>query len=166
MRRPAAIFVVFALAIVALAACGSSDSDNRGLPDIELELLDGGTYAVRQSGEPRILNLWATWCTPCRAELPAFDDAHARIEGADIIGINVGDTGTDAAELVEELGLSFPHALDDRAEIQQALRITGMPSTIFVDADGAVVDIHSGELTIEEIESLASDLLGATFTNR
>lgn len=156
---------VLAVLLLAATACGSTGNgtDEQALPDVELELLGGGTYQVRQTGEPRVLNLWATWCTPCRAELPALDDAARRIEGAQIVGINVGDTGSDAEELVDELGLSFPQALDYVAEIQQALRITGMPSTIFVDADGNVIDVHSGELTLDEIETMTADLLGATF---
>lgn len=157
------MWLLVAIAIVAGSACAPAGESDRTLPDAELELLDGGTYAVQQTGQARILNLWATWCAPCRAELPAFDDAAGRIEGVQIVGINVGDSGPDAAELVQELGLSFPQVLDREATIQQSLRITGMPSTIFVDADGAIVQVHSGELELDEIEAMSAELLGATF---
>ena len=92
--------------ILAATSCATSAED-RVLPDIELELLAGGTYDLTQTGQPRALNLWATWCAPCRAELPVFDDVASRVTGVDIVGINVGDTGNDAAELVEELDLRF-----------------------------------------------------------
>ena len=83
----------------------------------------------------------------------------------DIIGINVGDAGPDAAELVEELGLRFTQALDPNATVQQALRITGMPSTIFIDANGEIVQVHAGELEGDELETLLSDLFDATFSS-
>ncbi len=155
--------IALLVAVVALAAACAATTDERALPDVELELLGGGTYDLRQTGQPRALNLWATWCAPCRAELPAFDDVAARVSGVDIVGINVGDTGSDAGELVDELALSFPQALDPGATVQQTLRITGMPSTVFVDADGAIVQIHRGELELDELEALLGDLFGATF---
>ena len=155
--------LIVAIALLVLSTSCAAAEEDRGLPDVELELLAGGTYELRQTGQPRALNLWATWCAPCRAELPAFDDVADRVSGVDIVGINVGDAGPDAAELVEELGLSFTQALDPNATVQQNLRITGMPSTVFVDADGDIVQVHSGELTVEELERLLTDLFGATF---
>lgn len=152
------LFVLLLLA----TGCAAAGED-RVLPEADLELLAGGTYDLQQTGEPRALNLWATWCAPCRAELPAFDDVASRVEGVDIVGINVGDNGPDASELVEELGLSFTQVLDPNASVQQALRITGMPSTIFVDADGEIVQVHAGELDTEELETLLADLFDASF---
>jgi thiol-disulfide isomerase/thioredoxin len=161
MRRLLLALVVLLLTATSCAATG----EDRVLPEADLELLTGGTYDLQQTGQPRALNLWATWCAPCRAELPAFDDVARRVDGVDIVGINVGDAGPDAAELVEELGLSFTQALDPNATVQQALRITGMPSTIFVDADGEILQIHAGELEADELETLLSDLFDATFSN-
>lgn len=151
------------LALLLLAASCAPAGEDRVLPEAELELLAGGTYDLQQTGEHRVLNLWATWCAPCRAELPAFDGVASRVEGVDIVGINVGDSGPDAAELVDELGLSFTQVLDPNATVQQALRITGMPSTIFVDADGEILQVHAGELETEELESLLADLFDASF---
>lgn len=160
MRRH--LLLVVSILLVAVS-CTPTARTARMLPEDDLELLAGGTYDLDQVGRPRALNLWATWCAPCRAELPAFDDVASRVQGVDIIGINTGDSGPDAAELVQELELDFTQVLDPNARVRSALGITGMPATIFVDGDGAIVDIHSGELTTEELESLLTDLLGATF---
>ena len=149
--------------IIASCSPAGEGGENRVLPDEQLELLTGGTYELRQTGQPRALNLWATWCAPCRAELPAFDDVASRVDGVDIVGINVGDDGDDAKALVDELGLSFTQVLDPLATVQQTLRVTGMPATIFVDADGQIVKIHSGELTTEELEAQLRELFDATF---
>lgn len=151
-----------AMAALILVGCAGGTSQ-RVLPDEELELLAGGSYELRQTGKPRALNLWATWCAPCRAELPAFDDVAARVEGVDIIGFSTGDSAEDAQDLVEELSLSFTQVHDPLATLQQTLRITGMPATIFVDANGDIVDVHNGELDTEELEVLLADLFGATF---
>ena len=156
MRR-----LLFALVTAAalFAGCASAESST-ALPDVELERLDadGATYAVAGPGEARALNLWATWCAPCRAELPAFDAVAARTDDVAIIGVNVGDTGDDAAELVAELGLSFDQVLDPNAAVQRALKITGMPATIFVSAEGDVLDVHNGELTEAELDALLDEL--------
>ncbi|KAG1648659.1 putative copper-binding protein [Nymphon striatum] len=88
-----------ALALLATGCGGTTAQDRQQLPDAALDLLDGGTYELRQTGQARALNLWATWCAPCRAELPAFDDVASRVQGVDIVGINTGDAGPDAAEL-------------------------------------------------------------------
>ena len=153
LARRLLVIVVIALSALVLTSCGSS-SDNDALPDLELEQIPNGTLDLRETGEPRVLNLWATWCAPCRAELPAFDEVAARTDHVDIIGINVGESAEQAAELIDELGLGFPQALDPRARIQASLRITGMPATIFVAPDGEVLEIHSGELERAELEEL------------
>lgn len=159
MRR---FLAAVALAALVLVGCSGSPSE-RVLPDENLAVLTGGNYELRQTGQPRALNLWATWCAPCRAELPAFDDVAGRVEGVDIVGVSTGDSVEDAIELVEELGLSFIQVHDPSATLQQGLRITGMPATIFVDAQGDIVDVHNGELDTEELEVLLADLFGATF---
>lgn len=160
MSRLVAAFLVV---LVVLAGCAPAGED-RSLPDASLELLEGGSYELRQTGQPRALNLWATWCAPCLAELPAFDGVAGRVEGIDILGINTGDSSEDAGQLVDELGLSFTQVLDPLATLQAAMRITGMPATIFVDADGDVVQVHNGELTTEELEELLVELFDATFS--
>jgi len=156
------VLALLALLLLLAVSCTPAGED-RALPEAELELLAGGSYDLQQTGEPRVLNLWATWCAPCRAELPAFDGVASRVEGVEVVGINVGDSGPDAAELVDELGLSFTQVLDPNATVQQALRITGMPSTIFVDADGEILQVHAGELETEELETLLADLFDASF---
>ena len=152
IRRLAGVLLALT---VALVACSS---DEATLPAIELERLGGGTLDLAAAtGEPRVLNLWATWCAPCRAELPAFDRVAASSPNIEIVGINIGDSAEAASELVEELGLSFPQALDPDAEVQVGLKITGMPATIFLDPDGDLIEIHNGELEEDELRALLDE---------
>jgi len=151
------------LALVLIGVSCAPAGEDRVLPDSNLELLDGGDYPLRQTGQARALNLWGTWCAPCRAELPAFEHVASRVKGVEIIGINTGDKADAARNLVDELDLSFRQIFDPNATVQSSLRITGMPATIFVDEQGEIVQIHSGELTASELEKLLTDLLGASF---
>jgi len=156
LRRLAPLLVALALVLAACASSGGSAAD--GLPDVELEFVDGGPYTVAgATAEPRVLNLWATWCAPCRAELPIFDEVAAATDDIDIIGINVGDSGEQATELIEELDLGFPQVLDPEGRIQRTLRITGMPSTIFISEAGEVLDIHAGEVDRSELLELLAE---------
>ena len=153
------------IAIVLLAASCGATGEDRVLPVENFQVVGSDdSYALQQTGQHRALNLWATWCAPCRAELPDFDDVAGRVEGVDIVGINVGESGEQAEGLIEELGLSFTQVLDPQATVQTELRITGMPATIFVDESGDIVQVHNGELNTEELETLLGDLFGATFS--
>ena len=158
------VLVLFAFILLA-ASCSAPGAVERALPLEEFTIVGtDDTYELRQTGQPRALNLWATWCAPCRAELPDFDDVAGRVEGVEIVGINVGETSDQASDLIEELNLSFLQVLDPQASMQTNLRITGMPATIFVDEDGEILQIQSGELNIEELETILVDLFDATFS--
>ena len=130
--------------------------------DFQLQDLEGNAIALNDfQGQPVILNFWATWCAPCRAEFPEFQQA--AIDNADtltIIGIN--NTTTDQAHLIpgflEEFGVTFPIVLDESGETSKAYRILGLPTTIFIDSDGIVNEIFTGPLNKAYIESKISEL--------
>ncbi len=157
--RLLAVIATVALTALVSLACGDgspgSDAQN-GLPTTDLALLDGGVVNIGEPGQARVLNLWATWCTPCRAELPVFDAAaRAMPEGGPrIIGVNTGDRDGDARELVEELGLSFDQLLDPDASLQTGLQIMGLPATVFLDDAANVLAIRSGEVDAAELDEL------------
>ncbi len=145
-----------------LAACGGG-GDGAALPEVTLDRLDGsGAVALAASdGTPRVVNLWATWCVPCRKELPAFDEvAAAAGDEVEVIGVNVGDGPGAASDLVDELGVTFPQLLDRDSEVTAALEVTNMPSTAFVDGDGEVVEVHAGALDADELRAAIAEDLG------
>lgn len=156
--RPAGLL----LALVLTAACSSPGAD--ALPDLQLETLDGGTIDLAAEREtPMVLNLWATWCAPCRRELPAFDQVSREAAGAvAIVGVNQGDDLGAAAAMIDELGIGFPQALDSSSELSRALAITSMPSTIFVSSSGEVVETHAGELSVDRLTALLEEHLDVT----
>lgn len=115
------------------------------LPDIILPPLDDDGIAVRLSsisGRPTVINAWASWCGPCRKELPFLGRAAKAYDGrVDFLGVNVADPDTHAAQtLVRETGATFVHVVDLHSRTRVPLRYTGgLPTTVFVDAQGRIV---------------------------
>ena len=132
-------------------------------PDFELAGVDGKTIRLSDfKGRPVIVNFWATWCAPCRAEFPEFQQA--AVDNADrLVIIGVNNTSADQADLVpgflEEFGITFPIVLDtpDGATVE-AYRILGLPTTVFIDSNGIVNEVFTGPLNKAYIESKISEL--------
>lgn len=85
------------------------------------------------AGEPVVLNFWASWCTPCREELPALIDFAKRHPEAAVVGVNVEDGASDARALQEEIGFTWPSIADPDSKIASSLGLIGMPATFFLD---------------------------------
>ena len=131
-------------------------------PDFELVSPDGEVIRLSDyKGTPVIVNFWATWCAPCRAEFPEFQQA--AVDNADqlvIIGIN--HTTSDQRDLVpgfiEEFGITFPIVLDEDGSTVEAYRILGLPTTVFIDSRGVVNELFTGPLNKAYIESKITEL--------
>ena len=136
------------------------------VPDFSLDTPDGGTFRLSDyRGQAVVLNFWATWCGPCRAEMPdlqAIHDDHAEDGELVVIGINEQESADAVLGFANELELSFPMALDSVAGVFEAFGIIGLPGTFFIDADGVLRARVLGQLHGELLdEGLASILEGA-----
>ena len=138
-------------------------SGRRGTPDFALATLDGGTFRLSaQVGQPVVVNFWATWCLPCRAELPAFEEVYRNHRDKElvVVAVNVAESPEVVSPFVHEAGLTLPIALDASGEATELFRIQGMPTTFFVGRDGKIKDmVIGGPLTKAAIESKISELL-------
>ena len=113
------------------------------LPDITLDCLGGGK-SVNLSGlggTPTVINLWASWCEPCRKELPLLAKADKEYGSAlNILGVDFDDPAPDdAIELLRVSGVTYPQLVDRDSAIRTALAVVGLPQTVFVDAQGRMV---------------------------
>lgn len=137
----------------------------RAGPDFLLERPEGGTLRLSDlQGQPVILNFWATWCAPCRAEMPELVAAYAqfRDEGLIIVAVNLQETNGQVLDFAEEFGIDFPIVVDRDGELKDVWRlggpVDGIPTSYFLDETGVVQDLFLGPLTedglTERIESL------------
>ena len=139
-RRARWLMVLPGIVLLGLLAWGFLAPGDRvqQAPEFELELLGGGTISSEElKGQPVVLNFWASWCIPCREEMPAFERMwdRYRSQGIRIIGVNVQDSEIGAREFVDEVGVTYPIALDPQNELASQLGVRGLPQTFFIDAD-------------------------------
>jgi thiol-disulfide isomerase/thioredoxin len=125
-------------------------------PQFNLERLEGGRVALGAlRGRPVVLNFWASWCMPCRTEMPDLINAwHANRGALEILAVNLTDQEQrkDVNRFVTEFGVPFPVLLDVRGKVRKLYSLVSLPTTVFVDSSGVVRAIHSGPLTGNALE--------------
>jgi peroxiredoxin len=125
-----------------------------GAPAIAFDLksLDGKSVGLTSfRGKPLVLNFFASWCDPCRDEMPMINDlaSKAAKDGYSVLGIAVEDSRAAVSEFAKETNLVFPIALDLNSTVKRAYRIFGPPATFFVDGQGIIRDVVLGPITPE-----------------
>ena len=118
-------------------------------PDFTLDTLDGETITLSElRGQPMLINLWASWCPPCRAEMPALDEVYRkyRDEGFVVLAVNTTyqDGEADAVTFAQNLGLTFPILFDRDGATSRRYRLQALPTSYFVGRDGIIRDIVLG----------------------
>jgi peroxiredoxin len=129
-------------------------------PDFALESLAGGEIHLEDyRGQVVLLNFWATWCGPCRLEMPAFQDRFKQHGGdLQVVGVNFDEPAHEVQNFVDELGITFDILLDPGAEVQRLYQVRGYPTTYFLDADGVVRIIHIGLMTEGQLDDYLVEL--------
>lgn len=133
------------LALVALSA-GATVPDSPA-PDFTLRSMGGPNLRLQeQRGRVVMVNFWATWCGPCREEMPRLDRLYQKYRSAGfvLLGVNVDDDARNAQTLAAKLGVSFPLLLDTDHAVSKLYDLKSMPSTVLIDRDGRVRYLHRG----------------------
>ncbi len=131
-------------------------------PQLALVDLSGDSVSLDDyAGKVVFVNHWATWCPPCRAEMPeleAYYRAH-REEGFTLIAINAGESAKDVKPFVEDLDLSLPVWIDLQGEAMRAFGVNGLPTSFVIDQSGTIVQAWPGAITLEQLEEHVTPLL-------
>lgn len=166
VRAGAFVAVIAGLGRTAGAQSASLEPDQPA-PPFDLATLDGSRVALADfRGRPVVINFWATWCVPCRVEMPMLIGAWRghRDRELEIVAVNLTDQerGKDVRRFVEELALPFHVALDARGRVRERYGLVSLPTTLFVDSAGTVRARHSGPLSEHNLsEGLAAILPAA-----
>ncbi len=123
--------------------------------DFTLQLFDGGTFTLsKHQGEAVVVNFFASWCIPCRAEAPALEAVHREYFEKKVIflGVAIKDTDSAAKGFVKKYTLSFPTGLDKDEKVKESFGVYGLPTTFFISRSGLITYTHSGAMTEELIK--------------
>ncbi|MGH8933979.1 MAG: cytochrome c biogenesis protein CcdA [Egibacteraceae bacterium] len=161
MRRVSAAWAALALGVVAwLALAGGAWAAERPAPDYTAKRLsDGEDISVADlRGEVVLLNTWATWCVPCREEMPAFQALHERYgdQGLRVVAVSIDQGPADAkvADYVQAAGITFEIWRDPTSRITHAFRVLGPPETFLITKDGQIVHHWRGQVDPNAPENL------------
>lgn len=150
----------------AVEECAPGDGTDGGLPDLTLPCLGGGPDVDLATLEgPLVLNLWASWCGPCKKEMPALQDFYEQYgDRVGVVGIDYQDQQPEAAlELAGDLGVGYPLVADPGGDLNAqdpVPVIRGLPYLLFLDAEGDLVTVPGGVEDVAELVELANEHLG------
>ena len=161
-RRVLGLVAAVALTL-ATAGCGgdSGGSTNAKLLGTSYQRLDGSsTDLASYDGRPVVVNFFASWCAPCKAEMPDFEQVHQEYrDRVTFLGIATQDTAAKATEIVRQTGVTYDIGLDPDGLLFTTSGGLGMPTTVILTADGKVADTHSGALDAGKLRSLIDKAL-------
>lgn len=158
-RRLATLAIAASAVFGMLSACSDDASTDDSLAAVPFTASDGQpTTLADLRGSPLVVNLWATWCTPCVKEMPVFDAVADDLSGTvHVIGVNVGDSAADATSFAEGLGVGYDLFTDPDGALMTALDVSGLPATAFITADGTLLTVHQGAYSEAELRAAIAE---------
>jgi peroxiredoxin len=132
----------------------SEAAANRPAPDFTLTDLNGNRVSLSQFlGQPVVINFWATWCPPCRVEIPHLIEAYEREQGQVVfLAISLDEPESVVRSFVEEQGMPFIILLDDGGKVASTYRVNSIPVTFFISRDGEITARYVGQMSPSKIE--------------
>jgi cytochrome c biogenesis protein CcmG, thiol:disulfide interchange protein DsbE len=130
-------------------------------PDFDLPAVVGPNMTLTElRGQPVVLNFWATWCPPCRAEMPYFEAVSQNYAGrVAVIGIDQGETLEQVVRFATAVGVTYPLLLDEDSQVSRLYKVQALPTTFFIDRRGVVREVHTGIISQAVLEERIERLL-------
>ena len=147
--NPKKILLATWIGLLSLLLAGNAAASklNHPAPDFTLKSRSGENIKLSElRGQVVMLNFWASWCAPCRQEMPLLEKLYQRYEpmGFTLLGINVEENSDDALRWLKNLDISFPILLDTKNTTSELYSVMAMPTTLIIDRDGKVRFLHRG----------------------
>ncbi|WP_054534226.1 TlpA family protein disulfide reductase [Herpetosiphon geysericola] len=163
------IVAIIVIATVAILTSGNSNKPqtvvgiDRPVPAMVLKTVDGDSFnPAEYRGKPLIINFWASWCEPCKEEMPALVRTAERYgDKIAVVGINLTDQDKDQEirRFIQRYAVTYPIALDNERVAQQAFGIFNIPVTFFIDSEGIIRYTRINAITETEMDHVLSELL-------
>ncbi len=158
--------VALFLLVGALVGCGvgAATPTPEAAPAADFATFDGGQISLAGlRGSIVVLNFWASWCAPCRNEMPAFDATARRYkdQGVVIVGLASKDKEDEARAFASSIGVSYPLGFDQGDQIATQYKVYGLPNTVLINRQGQIVRRLSGGLTESQLTTYIEELLRA-----
>ena len=155
--------VTVGLVVAAQVDDGPTGTEQETVTDFRFEVFDGSTFSLAEhfadDGRPVVLNFWASWCPPCRAEMPDFDQVAQAHPEVKFIGVAVDDVESNAREFAAEIGVSYLLGFDPTGQAHLTLPFVALPTTWIIDGDGVIVHKVQGVMTADLLEQTLEDRL-------
>lgn len=148
-----AIFSWLMLLSLLVPDISHTSTDYSSAPDFSLLDQDGKPVALSAlKGEVVLINFWASWCAPCRQEMPLLDTLYKRYKklGFTLLGVNVEEDSDKARDLIKVNSVSFPILFDRKNEVSKLYNLVAMPSTVMIDREGKIRFTHAGYVAGDE----------------
>ena len=146
--KKVALMAVVCASVLALYSVAAMAIPSKGkAPDFTLKSRKGGNVKLSEyRGKVIMINFWASWCGPCRKEMPLLEELYQRYKdgGFTLLGVNVEEDSAAAKDLLKEVRVSFPILFDNENKVSQLYNVEAMPSTVILDRDGNMRFVHKG----------------------
>ncbi len=147
LLRARSLIASLALFGALLSFAAAADIVGQSAPDFALRSMKGPSVRLSEHlGEVVVINFWATWCGPCRQEMPLLDELYGKYQlaGLMLLSVNIDETVQPAIEMAQTLKVSYPVLFDTRKEVSRAYDVSAMPVTVLVDRAGVVRYVSEG----------------------
>ncbi|MGI9303102.1 MAG: TlpA family protein disulfide reductase [Gammaproteobacteria bacterium] len=151
MRYGSSLLSVAAISVMLIVfgepQAATARLEGAAAPDFTLKSSNG--YNMRLSeyrGQVVMINFWATWCGPCRQEIPVLNELHFNYKplGFVMLGVNLDEKPGKALHMAQEMGMAYPVLFDQQKDVSRLYEIDAMPTTVLIDRDGTVRHVHRG----------------------